>query len=174
MRKLRHRRTEQKHDSHLDFIWTQPITPRKTWLSLSNTCYDPHPRLQASSPSSVPPTVDLLALHILGPSQVLATRPRSSPRQSKSAVLVPTCCTNTGNHVRCVLDLLRKGCGGAAQLSHHIRQCPGLRLWNRQPHTHTHTYTHTHTVTVEQLSQHLIHNCAFNDPPKVPSSMELL
>ena len=38
----------------------------------------------------------------------------------------------------------------------------------------THTHTHTHSVTVEQLSQHLIHNCAVNDPPKVPSSMELL
>ena len=168
MRKLRHRRQIRNMTLIWTFIWTQPTAPRKTWLLLSNTHYDPHPSLQASPPSSVPPTLDLLTLHILGPSQVLPIRPPSSPRQSRSVVLAPTCCTHTGNHVQCVLNLLRKGCGGAAQLSHHIRQCPGVRLWNWQP------YTHKHSVKVEQPSQHLIHNCAVNDPSKVPSSMEIL
>lgn len=156
------------------FTWTtQPTTPRKTWLLFLNTCKDHLPKFASFTPS-LPPA----SPHHSGPAHSEAGRcwgcwhcglPLSKevmlPISSTSWVLPTTpqfwrgqlCCPCANKLLckhrkpcHCVLYLLRKGCGGAAQLSHHIRQCPAARLWNWAL---THTHTHTLKFSIIHLSK---------------------
>lgn len=130
----------QKDDSHLDFQLDNPADHTQRDLDfILGDLQGLSPTSQVLSPLPFLTTLDtcsLLGWEVLGllmlehhpsrcssfPGPGCATTQHSSLKESRSVVLVPIpCFTNTGNHEKCALYLLKKDHGRPAQSSHRVR-----------------------------------------------------